>query len=107
MAKNWLINKLDNIKKYEARFGRRQAWREERFREIFDKCLERRSRGWCEKRLGMMRVVYKLDQVHKRIVAIMYQETLRQLEFYYRKQWLNQSAYDIIKADINYLIRNL
>ena len=55
----------------------------------------------------MMRVVYKLDQVHKRIVAIMYQETLRQLEFYYRKQWLNQSAYDIIKADINYLIRNL
>jgi len=26
---------------------------------------------------------------------------------YYKKQWLNQLAYDMIKEDVNYLINNL
>ena len=107
-ARAWLYKELDEIKKYEERFGERQNKLDERREKIMGQCLKNKNQIWCEKRLkNYDKVVYRLSWVHEKIIAKRFKEILKQLEQYYKKQWLNQSAYDIIKADINYLINNL
>lgn len=107
-AKNWLNQELNEIKKYQEKFGQRQKKQEQKREKIMNQCLKKKNQAWCEKRLkNYNKVVYKLNQIHEKIIAKRYQEILKKLNDYYKKQWLNQSAYDIIKADINYLINNL
>jgi len=108
-VKGWLNEKLNEIKKYEAKFGERQKKLEQKRGKIMAQCLKKKNQAWCEKKLGKYydKAVYKLNQIHQKIIAKRYQEILKKLEGYYKKQWLNQSAYGIIKADINYLISNL
>ncbi|MDO8668146.1 MAG: hypothetical protein Q7K35_03535 [bacterium] len=107
-ARTWLNKELAEIKKYEERFGQRQEKLNERQKSIMSQCLKKKNQTWCEKRLkNYDKVVYKLSLVHKKIIAKRFQEILKKLDDYYKKQWLNSSAYDMIKADINYLIINL
>jgi len=108
-VKNWLNQELNEIKKYEEKFGQRQKKLEQRREKIMGQCLKKKNKNWCEKKLVKYhdKVVYKLNQVHKKIIVKRYQGILKKLEGYYKKQWLNQSAYGIIKEDVNYLISNL
>ncbi|MFA4941557.1 MAG: alpha/beta fold hydrolase [Patescibacteria group bacterium] len=107
-VKSWLNEELNEIKKYEEKFGERQNKLEQKQEKVISQCLKKRNKTWCEKRLkNYNKVVYKLNQVHEKIITKRFQEILKKLDDYYKKQWLNRSAYDIIKEDVNYLINNL
>lgn len=51
--------------------------------------------------------IKKHEKKYKQFILKQYQLILKELAFYYRKGWINREGYDIIKADINYLIHNL
>ena len=107
-VKNWLNQELSEIKKYEEKFGQRQKKIEQRREKIMSQCLKKKNQAWCDKKLkNYNKAVYKLNQHHQKIIIKHFQEILKKLEVYYKKQWLNQSAYGIIKEDVNYLISNL
>ena len=108
-VKNWLNEELNEIKKYQEKFGEQEKKLEQKQEKIMGQCLKKKSQAWCDKKLEKYydKIIYKLNQVHKKIITKRFQEILKKLEVYYRKQWLNQSAYDIIKEDVNYLISNL
>ena len=82
-AKNWLIKELNEIKKYEERFGQRQNKLDERRERIMSRCLKNKSQTWCEKRLkNYDKAVYRLNQIHQKIIARRFQEILKKLEDY-------------------------
>jgi len=107
--KKELIKGLNKIKKYEEKYGKRQDKKDIKSEKIMKQCLKKKNQAWCDKKLGKhySKEAYKLNKINKKEIIKRYQEILKKLENYYKKQWLNQSAYDIIKADINYLINNL
>ena len=107
-VKDWLSQELNEIKKYEEKFGERQEKLEQRREKAMSQCLKKKDQVWCEKKLkNYDKAVYRLSQNYKKIIVKRFQEILKKLESYYQKQWLNKSTYDIIKADVEYLINNL
>ncbi|MBI2459356.1 MAG: hypothetical protein HYV53_02260, partial [Parcubacteria group bacterium] len=107
-VKTWLIKELNQIKKYQEKFGERQNKLERKREKIIKQCLKKKNQAWCDKKLGKYdKAVYRLNQNHQKIIVKRFQEILKKLEEYYNKQWLNQSAYDIIRTDVEYLISEL
>lgn len=108
-VKNWLIEELNDIKKYEEKFGQREEKLEQKREKIIGQCLKKKNQVWCDKKLGKYyeKKIYKLNPHHQKIILRRYQEILKHLELYYKKQWLDKAVYDIINADINYLLNNL
>ncbi|MBI2459051.1 MAG: hypothetical protein HYV53_00680 [Parcubacteria group bacterium] len=107
-VKTWLIKELNQIKKYQEKFGQRQKKLAEKQEKIMVQCLKKKNQTWCDKRLeNYHKAVYRLNQNHQKIVAKRYQEILKKLEKYYIKQWLDQAVYDIIREDVEYLISKL
>ena len=48
-----------------------------------------------------------LDNVYERIILAKYEIILKELESCYKKEWISDKGYGIIKEDIDYLINNL
>lgn len=108
-VKNKLTERLNWIKDYIEKAGEKKEKRDEKFAERMNKCLEKKEASWCEEKIGGLRakIYYKLDEVYKKVVLDKYEIILKELESYYKKDWLSDRGYDIIKEDIIYLINNL
>ncbi|MDP3043151.1 MAG: alpha/beta hydrolase [bacterium] len=109
MVERQLINKLNWIKKYIGRYGKKEIRREKIFVRILEKCEQRKPENWCEEKLvgKFDKTGYKLNQIHQKIIIKQYQSILKLLKHYSQKQWISDWAYAIIKEDIEYLINNL
>ncbi len=68
-----------------------------------------RNQEKCEEMITSLhdKVTYKLNKVHQKIVIKNYQNIMKHLQDYYKKKWINEEGYGIIKEDINFLINNL
>lgn len=108
-VKNWLVKELNEIKKYQEKYGERQNKLEQKLEKIMSQCLKKKSQAWCEEKLGKHydKAIYRLNRNYHKTITKRYQQILKKLEDYFKKQWLNQSAYDIIKEDIEYLISKM
>jgi len=108
-AKDELIKDLNSIMKYIDRFGRREERRDAREADLIKKCSTHKSSEWCENKFGKIftHIDYRLDWIFEKVVKLKYNLILRDLENYYRKNWVTKTGYDIIKDDLNYLINKI
>ena len=108
-AKDELAKDLNGIKKYIDRFGKREEKRDKRESDLIKRCSVHKSPAWCENKFSKVfaRIDYKLDWIYSKVVKIQYYLILKDLEFYYPKNWVSKAGYDIIKDDLNYLISKI
>ena len=108
-VKNDLIKELEKIEKYIEKYGQRQEKRDEKFEKRLKNCGKMKNPEKCEKMITRLynKVTYKLNKVHHKIVVKDYQNIIKHLQDYYKKKWINEEGYGIIKEDINFLINNL
>lgn len=107
-VKETLIRELLLIKKYEEKYGERQEKNSKHNEQAFDKCIEKKGLEWCQKYLIINKVFsYHLNKIHEKIIRSYYQVLLHELDLFFKKKWLSQNAYDIIRNDITDLINNL
>jgi hypothetical protein len=108
-VKNVLSIGLEKIKNYIDKYGKRKIERTEREEKIMQMCLSKKDELWCRQVFDKKfeHVNYILDRVNKKIVEKEFEVILKLLDNFYKKNWLSQKAYDIIKEDINYLLSNL
>jgi len=104
-----LIKDLENIQKYINKYGKRGEKRDKKQEELLSKCIKRKGKEWCENQLGKIfkKINYHLDFIHIKVLKTEYNKILQKLELYYRKGWVTEEGYVIIKEDIKYLISKL
>ena len=100
---------LENIQKYINKYGKREERRDKKQEELLNKCIEKKGKEWCENKLGKIfqKINYHLDFIYIKILKIEYNKILQKLELYYKKDWVSEEGYGIIKEDIKYLISKL
>jgi len=108
-VKNDLIKELEKIEKYIEKYGQRQEKRDEKFEKRLKNCGKVKNQEKCEKTITKLynKITYRLNKVHHKIVVKDYQNIIKHLQDYYKKRWINEEGYGIIKEDINFLINNL
>jgi len=107
-VKNNLIKSLTMIKKQLEQYEENKAEREQRQTDRMEKCLQNRNQAWCDNTIGRMhqQINDLLEIIHNKSIIWQLQLILKQLKFYYQKNWLNSTAYDKIKTDIESLTNN-
>jgi len=108
-VKKYLIEELKEIKKRIEKFGRRQIKRENNFNRIIKKCEKVKGKEWCEEKLkpNFEKIVYKLDKTHERVIENRLQAIIKHLDAFFKKSWISEKGYKIIKDDIEWLINVL
>jgi hypothetical protein len=108
-VKDKLIKGLEWIKEFTEKYGEKEEKIDEKIKEEISKCQKRKNKNQCEERTKRYadRTHHVLDNVYKRIILAKYEIILKELESYYKKEWLSDKGYGIIKEDIEYLINNL
>ena len=108
-AKDELTRDLNSIKKYIDRFGKREERRDIREVDLIKKCSAHKNSKWCKDKFGKIftHIDYRLDWIYGKVIKLQYSLILKDLELYYRKNWVTKTSYDIIKDDLNYLISKI
>ena len=108
-VKNDLIKELEKIEKYLEKYGQRQEKRDEKFEKRLKNCGKVKNQEKCEKTITKLynKITYRLNKVHHKIVVKDCQNIIKHLQDYYKKEWINEEGYGIIKEDISFLINNL
>jgi len=108
-AKKELVKGLEKIEDYIEKYGKREEKRDKRQEDIMNRCVKKKGKTWCEKKLGKLftKINYRLNIIHEKIVKLQYSLILKELELYRKKAWVTETGYGIIKEDLKYLISKL
>jgi hypothetical protein len=88
------------IKKQEEMAETIVKWRE-RLEKEAAKCDQKKHPALCQNILKELnRIVNAIEEAGNKIIKQKYAEMLKMLEMYKTKNWLSQSAYDIIKTGL-------
>ena len=73
------------------------------------RCVAKKGRQWCEQKLGkkLSSVIYRLDRLRQKAIQEDLRSVLKQLQAYHQKHWLNDTGYQLIKSDIDWLMEKL
>lgn len=108
LVKHNLIKKLEQINKNIKKYNKKIKQREIRFEKMSKLCAKRKNKEKCEEKIKIVfdKINCRLSLVHKRIIEHKFKHLLKLLDFYYKKEWITDKGYDIIKMELNYLINN-
>jgi triacylglycerol esterase/lipase EstA (alpha/beta hydrolase family) len=95
------------IKKQKEMADSIAKWREKLGKEAA-KCDQRKYPKFCQNIIKELeKIVGTIEAGGEKFIDHKYAEMIKMLELYYSKNWLSQSAYDIIKIRINYFVKIL
>ncbi|MFH0776435.1 MAG: hypothetical protein V1936_02380 [Patescibacteria group bacterium] len=109
IVKNTLMLQLNSIKKYTEKYGTRVEKKKAKFDQRLDKCIPKKNSKKCSNILPKWheKFTYVLNRIHQKIVTMMYEGILKQLDIYHKKHWINDAGYNLLKADIQSLIADV
>jgi hypothetical protein len=108
-ARKDLVNALTDIQTFQTKYGSKIAKEQDLKAKAMTICLKHKSQGWCTARIGTIfdRFEYQLSKVNQLLINLKYQVILVTLDLDLKLKVINTTGYDIIKADVKYLINNL
>lgn len=106
-AKKELIKDLDKINDYIIKNGKKEKVRDKNREKLMQECVKKKGTNWCERKLGKIfqKIEFRINKIQEIYIKMQYREILRELDRYVKKGWVNKISYDIIKKDINYLLK--
>lgn len=108
-ANKQLVNDLNAIKRQIEKFGLKKIAIDTKFTKAMEKCVAKKGATWCEAKLKprLAKTEYTINKIYKLIISMQYRLILTDLNQYQKKSWINESAYNLLKENINYLINEL
>jgi pimeloyl-ACP methyl ester carboxylesterase len=108
-ARKDLVNDLTDIQTFQAKYGSKIAKEQDLKAKAMTLCLKHKSQNWCIARIGTIfdRFEYQMSKVNQLLINLKYQTILVTLDLDLKLKVINSTGYDIIKADVKYLISNL
>jgi hypothetical protein len=105
-AKNNLVSSLTDIKTFQEKYGQRIDKEKALRDKAMAQCLKQRSQAWCNQKIGNIFSIidYQLNLINQAIIKLKYNLILAKLDVFLSVKWINQTGYNIIKADLKYLL---